>query len=817
WMRDMASASAPEILITGGVFPDQESGEAPLYDVKDLNASSDGTKLLFAMRAPEDPDLDDDEQPTWNIWLYDQTQDVLSRIISSDLTAEAGQDISPKFLPDGRILFTSTRQRQSGAILLDEGKPQFPAFEEGRDNPALTLHVMNDDGSDVHQISYNQSHDMDPAVMSDGRVVYSRWDQVANLDRISLYSMNPDGSDQQLLYGVHSHETGPNGERVEFTRPQELPDGRILVLLRASRGQATVGADLVAIDTKAYIDDEMPTFSNAGLPNGAQESLVSGVIRLDGDPSPRGRFASVYPLNDGSDRFVAAWSQCRLLDDITDPQAPRIVACTDELLDAGELAEAAPLYGVWMFDPVGGTQQPIVLPEEDMAFTDAVVMEDRTSPLVLLDAQPGVDVDIDLFDEDIGILHIRSVYDFAGVSSVDLAALSDPLQTSAAERPARFLRIVKAVSIPDDDLVDLNGRSFGRSSAQLMREIIGYADIEPDGSVKVKIPANIAFAVSVLDANGRRISPRHQNWLQLRPGEEVTCSGCHTAQALEPHGRRDAEAPSANPGAAADGVPFPNTEPALFANAGESMAELYTRINGVPEPDPNLVFDDVWTDPNARAKDVGFAYNYNDLQTPAPIEPGCITNWQGNCRIVVNYEAIIHPIFAVDRRVFDPNDPQVLLADNTCNTCHSPADAMGVVQIPAAQLDLTDGLSSDQPDHFNSYRELLFNDQEQEILNGVLLDTLVQAVDGAGNPLFQLDQNGDLILDAMGQPIPVLVNINVTPSLSVGGANVSPRFMSLFSPQGSHNGRLAEVELKLLSEWLDIGAQYYNNPFDVPQ
>ena len=29
---------------------------------------------------------------------------------------------------------------------------------------------------------------------------------------------------------------------------------------------------------------------------------------------------------------------------------------------------------------------------------------------------------------------------------------------------------------------------------------------------------------------------------------------------------------------------FPNTEPALFANAGETMAEVWTRINGVRTP-----------------------------------------------------------------------------------------------------------------------------------------------------------------------------------------------------------------------------------------
>jgi hypothetical protein len=27
---------------------------------------------------------------------------------------------------------------------------------------------------------------------------------------------------------------------------------------------------------------------------------------------------------------------------------------------------------------------------------------------------------------------------------------------------------------------------------------------------------------------------------------------------------------------------------------------------------------------------------------------------------------------------------------------------------------------------------------------------------------------------------------------------------------------LSVDELRLIAEWLDIGAQYYNNPFDVP-
>jgi hypothetical protein len=32
----------------------------------------------------------------------------------------------------------------------------------------------------------------------------------------------------------------------------------------------------------------------------------------------------------------------------------------------------------------------------------------------------------------------------------------------------------------------------------------------------------------------------------------------------------------------------------------------------------------------------------------------------------------------------------------------------------------------------------------------------------------------------------------------------------------NHVGFMTAAELRLLSEWVDIGAQYYNNPFDAP-
>lgn len=819
FLRDRASASAPQRSLTVGVFPNDAAGNPPLYDVKDLSASFDGTQLVFAMRAPEDPNLDDDEQPTWNIWLYTVAGRSLQRVITSDIVAEDGQDVAPKFLPDGRIVFASTRQRQSKAILLDEGKPQFSALDEDRDEEAFTLHVMNVDGSAVRQISFNQSHDIDPSVLSNGRIVYSRWDNVAGINRISLYQMNPDGSDQQLLYGVHSHDTGPNGEIIEFAEPQELPDGRILVSMRPTDPQSHLGAALVAIDTASFVEHDQPTFDNQGLVTDAQELLVPGNITLDGSPSPRGRFASVHPLFDGTDRLLVTWSQCRLMDPSRGPANPRIVPCTPALLAMPNIEEAPPLYGVWMFDPASATQQPIVVGEEGSAYTEAVVMADRVAPPVILDRVAGLDIDADLVSEAVGVLHIRNVYEFDGVSAVDIATLSDPALTTADQRPARFLRIEKPVSMPDDDVADFDNTAFGVSQAQLMREIIGYAPIEPDGSAKVKVPADIAFAVSVLDANGRRLTPRHQNWMQLRAGEEKECGGCHLPASQFPHGRADAESPSTNVGAAVDGSPFPNTEPALFADAGETMAETYTRINGVPNPDVDVEFADVWTDPMVRAKDASFDFQYADLMTPAPTPGSCVTGWTAGCRITIHFPTHVQPIFELPRPVLDGMGVEI--ANNMCVSCHAPVDAMGAAQVPAAQLDLSGTPSPDEADHLVSYRELFFGDNQQELdpITGVLVDRLVPLFDANGNQVFQTDGQGNLILDVNGNPIPVLVTVGVGPALSPAGANAagSNRFFSRFAPAGTHAGRLTGAELKLISEWVDIGAQYYNDPFAAPQ
>jgi hypothetical protein len=137
-------------------------------------------------------------------------------------------------------------------------------------------------------------------------------------------------------------------------------------------------------------------------------------------------------------------------------------------------------------------------------------------------------------------------------------------------------------------------------------------------------------------------------------------------------------------------------------------------------------------------------------------------------------------------------DPMATI-DVTCTTggCHTPMDAMAMLQVPKADLDLTDGPSIENADHFRSYRELLFPDNAEFDDNGTLRD-IDLGPDANGNPIF----------------------VPVAPSMTVAGANASNIFFSTLDTGGSHAGYMTPAELRLISEWLDLGAQYFNNPFD---
>ncbi len=827
-------------------------------DVKGLNASHDGKKIIFSLRL-FDPDPNDDIVPSWNIFQYDLTDSSLTRIIPSLLVAEEGDDLYPSFLPDGRVLFTSNRQRQSREMLVNEGKPRFSSLDEDEGIAAMVLHVMNADGTDIHQISFNQSHDLYPQVLTHyrgGRVAFSRWDNAVGNNEVNLYTANPDGSDMDILYGSQSHLTGTGGANVQFTNFREMENGDLMVITKPFDGTFD-GGDIIIIDADRFADNNKPISSMNGLPGPGQVPATISNVNNAGPPaiSVNGRYSSAFPLWDGSNRILVSKSTCQLeLNGVIRP-------CVDPYLTPAAI-ERSPAYSIWLYDMDVDTQKPIVLAEQGRVITEVITVENRTRAPVIFDKGLAGQLNTGWETDIVGVVNIKSVYDMGdstfngcyfnvctaagGINSVQ--DFADPANAIAVERPARFVRFIKPVGIPDPDdpeLVnppDLDNAAFGLQRNRGMREIVGYAPVEPDGSVKVKVPANIPLSVEVLDGEGRRIGPSHNNWFQVQPGDTLNCVGCHDlvngGNPPEIHARSDGEAPSINSGVPVslqlDNTLIPGTvSPNPYLGAlGQTLAEV--RFDSVvltnpptiePQLSADLVYDDYWTDPDdvtLRAPDASYAYLYTDLDAGmlAPTNTFC-SPWVYNCRVAINYAPHIHAIFQLDRGadVFTPeapanpaptdptNTPLIvtntpdLVGDDTCISCHT---SLAGTRLPYGQLDLTSDPNQDPNDFLRSYVEMFLNKPGRMF-------------DGANLVPFT-------VLDGMGNTINNPQSV-VSPTMTTAGARSSYFIEKMsgtelddttraISGSVDHSAMLTGAELKLISEWIDLGAQNFNDPFD---
>jgi hypothetical protein len=838
YVRAQADPNAAEINITSSLTQGRP------YDIKGLDVSYDGTTLVFAMRGPLAAKQKDVDPPYWRLYEYTFATGVLQPVIASDLIAAEGNDLSPHFLPDGRILFSSTRQQDAKAVLLDEGMPQFEAQTEAltdtRNESTFNLHVMNADGTNIHQITFSQAHDRDPTVLVSGRILWSRWESPTrgvgiNSDGIHLFTCNPDGSDVELLYGAHSHLIGTGAsEPIEFVQSHEMPNGQILSLVRPFSG-TDFGGDLYLIDTKNYIEqyEQPPTDTlavqnanpTAGLTGPAMNPATTNAVSVVPGLSSGGRYSSAWPLWDGTHRILVSWTQC------VASLAGVTVACTPDVLSNPAATLGAPLYSIWMYDLSAQAFLPIVSPAEGVMITEAVVAVPRTVagvtlPNVIID-QSETTYDADLANLGVGVVDIRSVYDVDGVQAVDIATVMDPKQTTAAQRPARFVRIEKATSIPPrtagpgQTALRLDPTAFGVTP--FMEEILGYAPVEPDGSVVIQVPANVSFQITVLDANAERISVvpgadgRHHNWMQVRPGEHLTCNGCHNPTTGNSHGRPGAFAPAYAGYAGVAGQPFPNTlgtvtgapttTPQLPA-PGETMAETRARVTCVAGaavagsavpcsaiPSVNVNYTDYWTDPVAagRAADASTSLSYdssvNPVSPPLPTLPptsvACVSAWSSICRVTINYTEYLQPIWSASGRT-GPNG----VGDGVCTDCHTPANAANV-----GYLDLTNDANGATPTQLNSYVQLL--EGSQHIINTTQTET---------DPT-----------TGVTTTVTVPVTVTVPPVMTAGSAADSGAFFDIFATGSGnpiHAGILYPSELRLIREWLDIGAQYFNNPFD---
>jgi hypothetical protein len=807
-IREKSSASAIEHNITAQFT--QGKGDASGPEV-----SYDGKKIVFAMRCPTTNTSTIGAVPActgrWNIWEYDMTTGGLTGGTFRRLTsATDSDDVDPTYLPAGKgYVFTSNRQTKS-SINQALGHTYY-ALDEYERERVFNLHTMDASGSNITQISFNQSHDRSPTVRQNGDIMFSRWDHVGGRNHFKVFRAKPDGTDLFVLYGAHSDGNS-------FLHPRDMdPAGKykgfiatdLMPLSRTHEGGA-----LMFIDAANYSEQNTP--ANSGVPTtGGQTQATAQELNYGGGVSRYGRVTTPYPLWDGTDRVLVSYTPCEVSRSgvivscatLTDAEMARISdnnrLVVDEQADTLQ-NNVPPSYAVYMFDPKMQTFLIVAAPPPGFMYTHPVALQARTEP----NATDPTAVDPTLASQNLGLLEVRSVYDTDGLgrmgdsvlTAADLpagcttgiakTAPSDPLDTRAQVAdlirmkdpadpaygcaPARFVRAVRAVA-PPSGMTGMR-TAIGETEFE-MQQILGYAPIEPDGSFKLTVPADTPIALAVVDSQGRAFQT-HTNWIQVRPGERRTCDGCHSP-------RRGG---AINSGAVVNSIPA-TIVPALAAahQSGETMASTRARLDPtalVLGPDP--LYTDIWADTSKPGitGHAAIALRYtgntnaaNDLLTAVP------TNG------IINYPTHIAPLWTRDR------------GTNTCTNCHNDPD----------KLDLSATIAG--TGRTQSYEEIMLGDPVLDPVTG-LPETMIEEgvlVIKRGPALVDTaaSEGEALGLGRKSRLLEILSGQSLMSSADAQAAHPNPP-----GTAPNHATMLNAAEKRLLTEFMDLGGKYFNDPFD---
>jgi hypothetical protein len=195
-----------------------EQGAKTIFDdpegfIFDMAPSFDGSKLIFAYKKKVR-----ERNDSFHIYEINTDGTGLRQI-----TTGRYHDVSPVYLPNGRICFNSTRVE---------------SFSLCQDFLAAALFTVNADGTGLRRLEYNTLCDTTPYVLDDGSILFTRWEyQDKNIFCTeALWTINPDGSRLQLFYG--NTLTVPNA----IYGAKQVPGTRKVVAVMAAHHHPPLGA-----------------------------------------------------------------------------------------------------------------------------------------------------------------------------------------------------------------------------------------------------------------------------------------------------------------------------------------------------------------------------------------------------------------------------------------------------------------------------------------------------------------------------------------------------------------------------------------------
>lgn len=436
--------------------------------------------------------------------LYELTLD--SGAVST-LTQGETDNFFPVYLPAGDILFSSTMR--GGYHRCGRG----PCF-------VYTLSRMGAKGENPHSISFHETHEWNPCLLNDGRIIYTRWDYV---DRNAvlyqqLWSARPDGGNVRIYYG--NNTWNPAG----LWEARAIP-GSPQVMATASPHHGMSAGSVVLVDVTKGVDGKEPLTrltpevrfpeSESPLargpnpsapydfdtPTGGYWTTPLKEAWMEKTPTEEERrwpghcYKSPWPLSET--RFIASYSFDQLVGE-AGPNIPN-------------------MFGLYFCDAFGN---------KELLYRDPNISSLWARPLATRVPPPEVSVSLDKqrYEKGIGTFFLSNVME------------SWPyLPTNIPITHLRILQVLlKTTPNADSPKVAMGLGAPGR-------QVLGTVPVEADGSAYFEAPARTPLLFQALDAQGRAVQTM-RSLVYLQPGENETCIGCHEHRMKKEQPRAQAQA-----------------------------------------------------------------------------------------------------------------------------------------------------------------------------------------------------------------------------------------------------------------------------------
>ena len=256
---------ALKVLDLAGTGPARVLLEMPRGVIRDPEVDFDGRRVVFSMRqSPED-----------SYHIYEMNLDGTG--LHQLTRASDVDDLDPLYLPDGGIVFSSTRE---------------PKYCMCNRHIMANLFRMDGDGANINQIGKSTLFEGHSSLLPDGRILYDRWEYVDRNfgDAQGLWAVNPDGTGHAVYWG--NNTASPGG----VIDGRAIPGTELVMCVFGSCHDRPWGA-LAIVDRRLGLDGRAPVVRTWPA-EAADWVRQSGWEIFDTFTKTKLKFEDPYPLSD---------------------------------------------------------------------------------------------------------------------------------------------------------------------------------------------------------------------------------------------------------------------------------------------------------------------------------------------------------------------------------------------------------------------------------------------------------------------------------------------------------------------------------------